>query len=573
MSIVQSTKSIGGYDKNFVSEPPDDLMCLICHTVAREPQQTECDCGKLFCKTCLEGLSQSYNGDKCPTCRGRIRSFSDRVSARRIKGLQVKCDNVEEGCPWQGTLGELESHAEVCEYAMVACSKGCGSRVSRRELEQHNANDCPFRMHMCPHCNEVGPYSTITSSHLKQCPQVALSCPVCTERVPRWAFEKHQLTCSSTEVNCPNCNHRTIRRDLEYHVAQVCPKRPFVCPNCKTEGEFYHITGIHQLEECSKVQIPCPNASCSAQIPRETLAAHLASCPKQQVECPFKCIGCRFLIHRGGVEAHKRDYMAQHLDMALLRIADIQKSSAARSNERQLQASIEALESEQARMSQLLENQVSKLKARIQEVVSTTQKMEEKLREVTKATAKEQQVTQLVQETAKSIGDIAVPVVPVVCKMTGFEGKKRNSEHWHSPPFYTRAGGYKMCLRVYPNGTGSGYGTHVSVSAVIMMGKNDESLIFPFCGSVTIGILNQLEDHNHATKTVLFDERNQPVANGRVVARRLSDIGMGYGQFISHAELKPKKRTAYLLDDTLYLTVVHVNVDHANKPWLTINNP
>ena len=129
-----------------------------------------------------------------------------------------------------------------------------------------------------------------------------------------------------------------------------------------------------------------------------------------------------------------------------------------------------------------------------------------------------------------------------------------------------------MCLRVYPNGTGGGYGTHISISAVIMMGKNDENLQFPFRGSVTFGILNQLEDQHHAIKSVLFDESNLPVANGRVVARRLSNSGMGYGQFISHAELKPKKRTAYLLNDTLYLTVLSVTVDHANKPWLTPTN-
>ena len=49
----------------FVSEPDDELKCLICLEVAMDPMQHEA-CGKLFCKDCLE----SYGRTKpCPNCR------------------------------------------------------------------------------------------------------------------------------------------------------------------------------------------------------------------------------------------------------------------------------------------------------------------------------------------------------------------------------------------------------------------------------------------------------------------------------------------------------------------------
>ena len=43
----------------------------------------------------------------------------------------------------------------------------------------------------------------------------------------------------------------------------------------------------------------------------------------------------------------------------------------------------------------------------------------------------------------------------------------------YSPPFYTGRNGYKMCIRAYLNGDGSGEGTHLSIFFVIMEGEYD----------------------------------------------------------------------------------------------------
>ena len=65
-----------GVEYSFVSEPDDALKCLICHEVARDPLQHE-DCGKLFCKECLE----EYGRDKpCPNCRTSSQYYKDNKS-------------------------------------------------------------------------------------------------------------------------------------------------------------------------------------------------------------------------------------------------------------------------------------------------------------------------------------------------------------------------------------------------------------------------------------------------------------------------------------------------------------
>lgn len=59
-----------------------------------------------------------------------------------------------------------------------------------------------------------------------------------------------------------------------------------------------------------------------------------------------------------------------------------------------------------------------------------------------------------------------------------------------SAAFYTSRYGYKMCLRIYLNGDGTGRGTHLSLFFVVMKGPNDALLRWPFnqkvCGAIPV---------------------------------------------------------------------------------------
>ena len=54
-----------------------------------------------------------------------------------------------------------------------------------------------------------------------------------------------------------------------------------------------------------------------------------------------------------------------------------------------------------------------------------------------------------------------------------------------------------MCIRANANGFGEGAGTHVSVYACLMKGRNDDTLPWPFTGKVTFMLLNELGDKDH----------------------------------------------------------------------------
>ena len=163
-----------------------------------------------------------------------------------------------------------------------------------------------------------------------------------------------------------------------------------------------------------------------------------------------------------------------------------------------------------------------------------------------------------------------------------YSKKKEDDAIFCSEPFYTSLGGYRMCIEVYPNGNGDGRGTHVSLYSKLLEGPYNDNLPWPFLGTVTVHLLNQLADDNHLAKKMLFKTMDDTYVNDTV----------GCSQFIPHLKLSHNRasktksllhqvgktqipgrtplyrvsNTQYLMEDTLYFRVA-VEVDH-HKPWL-----
>ena len=66
----------------------------------------------------------------------------------------------------------------------------------------------------------------------------------------------------------------------------------------------------------------------------------------------------------------------------------------------------------------------------------------------------------------------------------------------YSAPFYTDRFGYRMCLRVYLDGDGSGKGRYISFFLTIMKGEYDALLEWPFQLTVTLTMINQKGNGN-----------------------------------------------------------------------------
>ena len=121
-----------------------------------------------------------------------------------------------------------------------------------------------------------------------------------------------------------------------------------------------------------------------------------------------------------------------------------------------------------------------------------------------------------------------------------------------------------MCIEVYVNGAGDVKGTHVSVFTQLLEGRYDTKLHWPFLGTVTYELLNQLGDNCHYSMEVTHGASHNMMANS---------TGYGYYKFIPHCSLShnPVINTQYLLDDTLYFRVSMKENNH--KPWLVCTQP
>ena len=136
---------------------------------------------------------------------------------------------------------------------------------------------------------------------------------------------------------------------------------------------------------------------------------------------------------------------------------------------------------------------------------------------------------------------------PCYVAMDNFSQHKKDGDTWYSTPFYSGPQGYKMCLRVLANGHGSGAGTHVSVSVQIIPGEYDDTLTWPYTGTVTYEIINWKGDRDHVKWTADFSEE------GAIAA------GWGHPQALPHNELYGSN-SQYVNNDILCIRVSSITV-------------
>ncbi len=143
-----------------------------------------------------------------------------------------------------------------------------------------------------------------------------------------------------------------------------------------------------------------------------------------------------------------------------------------------------------------------------------------------------------------ALQSVAIPTLShgesIVFKITDYSLKKRNKEVFTCDPFYTHTNGYKMCVKVFLNGTESGAGTHVSVATCLLQGPFDKHLKWPFTWTVKIEILDQIRE----TSNIFYDYKfNVDQSDGQCCGE----------QFTSHKYISQDSKL--LNNDTMYFRV------------------
>ena len=428
----------GGYGCEFVDVPHDDDHCVICLLPARDPQQTKCECAKLYCKSCYDKLKTTSG--TCPTCRQPLDAFPDRKSARKVTGLRVKC--TFKGCPWINELRLLYDHLGKCGYMLVSCAHGCGDQVIRDSLHFHHTEECLLRRHRCEHCNAEGPYKDMIGGHLDECPDLMIPCP-------------------NSE-----CEVSTKRKDMASH----------------------HLECPHEIISC-----PYKDVGCTYTSPRHTMADHKAtSCGHHldlamvQLKKQDQKITNKDMEYEKDLE--KKITQLQMLHEEKVTNLETQLQNLHEKQEKQLKKLDEKQETELKKRNEL-ETQLQKLDDKLETQLTN---LDTKITNLETKRSQDENIALLNKKSNPTGSNLTY-----VFKMSADQSRGGwTNTIWESPKFYYS--GYKMHLFVFAMGVGDAVtGTHISVFLHKDKGEHDATLTWPVSWKCTVTLLNQLRDGDH----------------------------------------------------------------------------
>ena len=324
---------------------------------------------------------------------------------------------------------------------------------------------------------------------------------------------QHRRTnCQMETVSCPKgCKENVVRGRLNQH-SWVCPLRHYKCPHCNVENTYVNITTTHSTI-CEGFPLICP-AGCRKRHSRGKMANHLAVCSEELVPCKYASIGCQEVIKRQQLSVHLDKRKDAHLERSMDMVMQLSMGLSELTMSMRLMAAGVA------------KPDTSQLPMTFRHWLQNT--------------------------------PTCYPRPPWVIKMEGFQEKKVTNCRWFSDPVHSHFGGYKMCLRVDANGHNDGKGTHVSVFVFLMRGDNDCNLAWPFKGTITVSLLNQLKDSEHFTRQLWSSSSDiAGTYRNRVTLRERATEGWGQFRFISHQDLhyNGEGNRQLLKEDSLFFRV------------------
>ena len=580
---------------DFVQSQPDSyFFCPVSNLLLLDPHQTIC-CNEHLSREVAEEAKR--NRDPCPLCKEpSLQTMPDGFHKKRVLSLWVRCPYKESGCKWTGLLGALEK-PHLCEgqregeclYAELACPHSCGLSVQRSDLERHCASDCSRRPYTCDYCAFEGPYEDIVGIHWEEaCEEYPISCPnKCGEEgiARKKVIEHMENSCSNQIMECEfgfaGCDARIIAGEMESHLV---------------EGQHAHLSMVAEL--CKEVP---------------TLRQDVADLGNCLLECGKEVEELRAQV---AVIPELREHIKK-LEAKLAEVVESQKklaTAAATTTTTTASEKASASPPRQRKTGGTSTNKFSvpSMSTSASSTTSTTTSGKPPRSysysggggsggvsqyHQSRASPKNDPATASLSSThhhqppAKTTNTTTTTTAPAGAggggqavelrkRSTGSQSKRRRmskvpspcdiimnnylqhrrfKDVWFSTPFYSHAGGYKMCFKIVANGIGDGEGTHVSLSIVLMKGENDGRLAWPFRGEITVGLVNWEKRGPDHEVTIYWDDAVTDDTAGRP-KEQMNTYGWGEQLFIAHEELDYNSDTGtqYLKDDCIKLTATEV---------------
>ncbi len=325
--------------------------------------------------------------------------------------------------------------------------------------------------------------------------------------------------------------------------------------------------------QCPFYPIPCPNGCEIMALERGDLDAHLMLCSLEEVECEFSQSGCKVKLVREEMERHLADNLQRH--MLMMNRAGQEKMEQKERKIEELEARLEEKDRQIQKLREEKDRQIQELREeKDRQIREQSQQVEEKMeKERQIRDGKNQQLQKRVEEQIQGTQGMVAQVEKQLTEnvlrhkarigsadaqfttTAAFQGVKRRVGWCTSPPVDTHPGGYRIGIKVRPNGLNEGKGTHVTVYLCTAKGENDDHLKWPADCTITLQLLNQHRDQDHITVSRRL-QWNKPTSTA------LSDTTTIDEKFVAHKDLdwNAGRQTQYLQNDCLKWRITDIRV-------------
>ncbi|KFP54879.1 TNF receptor-associated factor 2, partial [Cathartes aura] len=466
--------------------PDQKYLCSNCNNILKKALQTLC--GHRYCSACLSWIVRNNKNAICQKCKD-------------------------------------EDPSTLSEGSLLAEERAFGDAAINKEISELKV-----------HCVTLGcSWSGIMKN-----------------------FEEHQSLCEYALIPChTGCGHMVMRKKLADHLENGCVNNVTMCQKCKQSlsSSEYQAGWRRKPELCQ--------CSLSTFLFSENCSTPLIN----KDGCRFSEVGCSFRGSKEKIKDHEKNAVGTHMLLLLQHIKQLKASlcTAAQAangsipqselnvNENKLHVfeNIVAVLNKEVetsnleitafrRQSELDQNIIRGLELKIAELHRCLTQKDAGLSSLHKSL--------LFSEQASYDGVFLWKITDVGRKLQ--DSVTGRTVSLYSPAFYTAKYGYKVCLRVYLNGDGTGKGTHVSLFFVVMKGDYDALLPWPFRHKVTFMLLDQ-NNREHIIDAF------RPDLTSASFQRPVNDMNVASGcpMFLPLSKLQSPKY-AYVKEDTLFLKCV-----------------
>ncbi|KAI2664721.1 TNF receptor-associated factor 2 [Labeo rohita] len=499
-----------GFPKKILANKLEDKhLCNICLKILRRPFQAQC--GHRFCSYCFN-KAVSSGPQKCSAC------IKEDIFEEPTSILKQGCAFPDNAAKREVEALEAANHEGKCDFRILPCPS-CKELLRANELERHNERECPERTLNCKYCKEPFHFKNI-KAHDEICPKYPMICEGCAKKkIPREKYVDHIKLCTKFRTPC------------RFHVVNLESLQPQ-----SLELASHKIHELHQ--SLRELEVKMGQLS-GAGAPVQGACAPLPPPPAPTLGTSFTplptAVGAalELQLHSEKTKVAELSRRCQELE---LKVSTFENIVCVLNREMERSATTMEAYNRQHRLDQdkieILNNKVRQLERTVGLRDLSIVEMEAKMREMSAATYDGVFVWKI-SDFSKKRQDAVAGRAPAM----------------FSPAFYTSKYGYKMCLRIYLNGDGTGRGTHLSLFFVVMRGHSDALLKWPFNQKVTLMLLDQ-NNREHIIDAF------RPDISSSSFQRPVSDMNIASGCPLFCPLSKLDSKNSYIRDDTIFIKAI-----------------